>query len=387
VLSHPTHRLRALFVSLLLALALPACGDDDSGDDADGTADAGTDLGGSMGEDGGTPDDDGGTPDDGGADVDGGTDDALPEWVGGVNLAGAEFGDTYPGTHFTDYIYPSNDHAQHFIDLGMEVFRVPFRWRRMQHEVYGELEESELALMKRLVDHITSQERYVILDLHDYARRSGEIIGTDALPNDTLADFWSRMAQEFGDNEYVWFGIMNEPYGIAATQWLSAANDTIAAIREAGATNAILVPGVRWTGAHSWYSGGDGSNAAVMGGVVDPGDNLIFELHQYLDPDSSGSDHYACVSETIGSERLVAVTGWLREHGYRGLLGEVAGGDNDVCEAAIVDMMDYMQANQDAWMGFTWWAAGPWWGDYPFSLAPDGEGNPAPQSAWLAPYL
>jgi len=30
------------------------------------------------------------------------------------------------------------------------------------------------------------------------------------------------------DNPYVWFGLMNEPYGVQATTWLEAANTAIA---------------------------------------------------------------------------------------------------------------------------------------------------------------
>jgi endoglucanase len=328
----------------------------------------------------------------GDTDTDTGTDTgegppALPEWVGGVNLSGGEFGNKYPGDYGFDYIYPSEEHTQHFIDHGMTVFRIPFRWARIQHELYGELAEEELTRLKALVDHITAQDAYAILDVHDYAHRGGFAVGSVELPNEALADLWSRLAPEFADDDRVWFGLMNEPYGISSAQWLSAANDSIAAIREAEADNVILVPGTRWTGAHSWYSGGDGSNAAVMVDVVDPAKNLVFELHQYLDADSSGTNHEECVSATIGSQRLMAVTDWLREEGYRGLLGEFAGADNPMCKAAIEDMLTFMQANQDAWLGFTWWATGPWWGDYPYSIAPDGEGNPAPQMEWLLPYL
>ncbi|NVB39536.1 glycoside hydrolase family 5 protein [Pseudenhygromyxa sp. WMMC2535] len=301
-------------------------------------------------------------------------------------MSGGEFGSSYPGDYGFDYVYPTHDHTQHFIDQGMTVFRIPFRWARIQYDLYGELQQEELDRLIDLTSFITDQGGYAILDVHDYAHRGGNIVGSEELPNDTLADLWSRLSVEFADDDHVWFGLMNEPYGISAEQWLSAANDSIAAIREAGASNAILVPGVRWTGAHSWYAGDEGSNAAVMGGVVDPANNLVFELHQYLDSDSSGTNHEQCMSETIGSERLAGVTGWLRDNGYRGLLGEFAGADNETCEAAIIDMLQYMQDNQDAWLGFTWWATGMWWGDYPFSIAPDGD-TPAPQTEWLIPYL
>ena len=77
-----------------------------------------------------------------------------------------------------------------------------------------------------------------------------------------------------------------------------------------------------------------------------------------------------CVNSTIGSERLVAATNWLRSEGKLGLIGEVAGGVNDVCEEAISDMFTYIADNQDVWTGVLWWGAGQWWGDYMFSVEP-----------------
>ncbi|HIB99683.1 TPA: glycoside hydrolase family 5 protein, partial [Candidatus Poribacteria bacterium] len=33
--------------------------------------------------------------------------------------------------------------------------------------------------------------------------------------------------------------------------------------------------------------------------------------------------------------------------------------------------------NTDVWLGWTYWAAGPWWGDYMFSIEPKiGEDRP-----------
>lgn len=96
-------------------------------------------------------------------------------------------------------------------------------------------------------------------------------------------------------------------------------------------------------------------------------------MHQYLDSDGSGTNS-TCVSRTIGAERLVDATKWLREHGKVGLLGEFAGGDNEVCKQAVRGMLEYMIANRDVWKGALWWAAGPWWKDYWASLEP-GEGK------------
>jgi endoglucanase len=122
-----------------------------------------------------------------------------------------------------------------------------------------------------------------------------------------------------------------------------------------------------------------------MRGIVDAGHNMVFEAHQYLDADSSGTSPN-CVSATIGAERLQVFTAWLRTNGYRGFLGEFAGGANATCNQAVSNMLTYVEANADVWTGWTWWAAGPWWGSYMYSIEPNG-GTDQPQMATLAPYL
>lgn len=111
----------------------------------------------------------------------------------------------------------------------------------------------------------------------------------------------------------------------------------IQAIRETGATNKILVPGNGYTGAHSWYATYYGSaNAIVMLNITDPGNNMVYEVHQYLDGDSSGTDQSGtCVSTTIGAERLTEFTNWLKTNNKKGFLGEFAGGNNAQCGTAI----------------------------------------------------
>lgn len=53
--------------------------------------------------------------------------------LSGVNLAGAEFGgNSIPGVFGTDYIYPLEEEVDYFVGKGMNVFRIPFRWERLQ---------------------------------------------------------------------------------------------------------------------------------------------------------------------------------------------------------------------------------------------------------------
>ncbi len=104
-----------------------------------------------------------------------------------------------------------------------------------------------------------------------------------------------------------------------------------------------------------------------MARLTDPSGLLVFEMHQYLDADGSGT-HAECVSETVGRERLAEATAWLRREGRRGVLGETAGGANARCVAAVRDMLAHLRDNADVWAGWLWWAGGPWWADYMYSI-------------------
>jgi endoglucanase len=306
--------------------------------------------------------------------------------LAGVNLAGADFGRNVPGEFNRDYTYPNQGEVDYYLSKGMNAFRVGFRWERLQHDAYGEFDPDEWARLNGFVTETTAKGAFVILDPHDYARYKGKVIGSEDMPNAVFADFWSRLAKLYADNPRVLFGLVNEPHGMPTEQWVEAANAGIAAIREAGARNIILVPGNAFSGAHAWQADWYGTpNAVAMLEIKDPINNYGIELHQYLDRDSSGRSDEA-VSETIGSERLKGVTEWLREQGLRGFLGEFDCGDNPTGKAALDDMLNYMEANQDVWMGWTYWAGGPWWGPGRRKLDPV-DGQDVPQMALLERHI
>lgn len=160
--------------------------------------------------------------------------------------------------------------------------------------------------------------------------------------------------------------IDNEFHDEDQTLVLNLNQAAITAIRATGATTQyIFVEGNSYTGAWTWTT----TNTNLVN-LTDPNDHLIYEMHQYLDSDGSGTSS-TCVSSTIGAERIADATSWLRENGKQAVLGEFAGGANSVCEEAVTGMLDAMVDASDVWLGGMWWSAGPWWGDYIFSLEPD----------------
>jgi endoglucanase len=355
---------------ICLVLALAACGSSSSTMDA---SSAGSDSSNT-------------------ADVSGDAPSALP-FLRGTNMSGAEFGEqNLPGTFGTDYTYPDPAYVSgyasqdYFIGKGMNTFRLGFRWERLQRQLNAAFDTTELARLDTTVAGMTGKGAYVILDPHNYARYGDQLVGSTAVPNAAFADFWSRLAQHYAANPRVIFGLVNEPHDMPTEQWRDAANAAIAAIRAAGAHNLILVPGNAYTGAWSWSMTYYGTaNAVAMLGITDPEDNYAFEVHQYLDSDYSGS-HTTCQSATIGADSLAGFTSWLRANGKRGMLGELGAAANSTCNSAVDATLAHVEANDDVYLGWTWWSAGPWWGSYFMSLEPQGSGDAA-QMATLAPHL
>jgi aryl-phospho-beta-D-glucosidase BglC (GH1 family) len=302
----------------------------------------------------------------------------------GVNTAGASFG--HPGSTDsigTTHTYTAHGTIDYYASKGMDVIRLDLKWERVQRDLGGPLDETEMTHVDDVIAYARSKGVAVIVSLHNFGKYEDALIGSAAVPTSAFVDVWDKLASRYQDSPNVIFGLMNEPHAHSATQWLPIANSAIKAIRDAGAAQEILVPGTYWDGAHSWVSS---DNDTVIGaGIVDPLKNFAFEVHQYLDHDSSGT-HFDVVSETIGVERLEAVTAWARETGNRLFLGEFGVATDATSLKALDNMLAYMTEHRDVWQGATYWAGGEWWGDYPFAVQPI-NGQDRPQMDVLDDYV
>jgi endoglucanase len=334
----------------------------------------------------------------------------------GVNLAGAEFGPhPTPGNLGNyglnaDYFYPTAAEVDYYVGKGMNTFRLPFRWERLQHSQNAALDATELSRMDAFVNYATSHGANVIIDPHNFQRyypdpnnfqQSAQgLVGTD-VPDSAFADFWSRLANEYKDDNHVFFNLMNEPTTLPTEQLVTSENAAIAAIRATGAKNLILVPGNAYTGAWQWTANWYGTpNASAMLNIVDPGNNYAFDVHQYFDSDGSGTHSTIDGNNTnTGVSRLTAFTNWLHDHDLKGFLGEfavansiVGNGGTQIGDETVKKMLDYVEANDDVWLGWNWWASGPKWGNYMFTLEPTnlGQSNQGADRAAMAvlqPYF
>lgn len=307
---------------------------------------------------------------------------------GGVNLSGAEFApNVLPGVLGTDYAFPTLAELAYYAGKGMRLVRLPFLWERIQPALGGPLDPAHMAWLTSFAQFTPSTQ--IVLDVHNFGFRNGQLIG--ATPGPTAVQFgnlWSQLAAAFAGYPNVRFGLMNEPSAPSLATWLTTVNTAIAAIRATGATNLITVPGLDFTGADTWIASG---NAGAMIGVVDSGSNFLFEVHQYIDIDGSGTSPNA-VDSTILSQRLGAVTTWARANGVRLFLGEFGIANNPTMLAAMVDGVSFMAQNADVWESWAIWGGGPRWpSNYIYLVEPNGLGTQtvtdSPQVAALLPYL
>lgn len=315
----------------------------------------------------------------------------------GVNLAGAEFGSTNVwnddgsgrvriGQYGVDYTYPTADEIAYFRRHGMNIARVPFLIERLQIEPFGPLRPAELLRLDRVVAAAGEHGMTVLLDPHNYGHMWAHPIGSPDAPDAAFADFWHRLAAHYADVPHVVFGLMNEPHKQSPAAWAVSCNLAIRAIRaaeRAGITHQINAPGTYYQNGASYVRQGNSDRFAEA--IVDSGKRVVFEIHQYNDPEHRGADVPA-VSADTGVLRLTEVTRWARGRGVKLFLGEFGGLDDALSLAALENMLNFMLDNSDVWQGATQWAAGPWWPpSFAYRLEPV-AGAMSPQMALLARY-
>ncbi|KAJ5912912.1 hypothetical protein N7504_001795 [Penicillium tannophilum] len=301
------------------------------------------------------------------------------EWFG-ASESGAEFGSgNIPGVYGTDFIFPSTSAIQTLIDDGMNIFRVTFLMERLvPTTMTGSLDAEYLSNLTYVVNYITEAGAHAILDPHNFGRYYGSIITSTS----DFQTFWENVAKEFASNSLVIFDTNNEYHDMDQTLVFDLNQAAIDGVRAAGATSQyIFVEGNSYTGAWTWTEYNDN-----LVNLTDPENKIVYEMHQYLDSDGSGTSS-TCVSSTIGQERVESATQWLIDNNKVGVLGEFAGGVNTVCEEAIVGMLNYMEENSAVWKGALWWAAGPWWGSYIFSMEPPSGVAYTGMLSTLEPYF
>ena len=314
----------------------------------------------------------------------------------GVNLAGPEFGElspyfsnTYPGVPGEDYFFNSRRTYNLLGRMGFRVFRVPFRWERLQPTLGGGLDPDHVQALRTQASLARAVGGRVILDCHNYGRYrawvdesavewvlDAELDGAVPLEGEHLADLWARISRAFsGEAGVMCYGLMNEPHDMGTADWHAISARTVEAIRSEGDSTPVLVSGERWGSASKW----PWVNPPEP--WIDPsGGRVLYEAHCYLDHDGSGKYQRSFAEESAEEpairERVLDLIepflDWLRRNEVEGVVGELG---IPVHDPDWLELLRPLLSRMDeAGVPALLWAAGEAWGDYPLSLQPrEGE--------------
>lgn len=308
---------------------------------------------------------------------------AEPVNLVGLNLSGAGFApQVLPGINGTNYIFPVEAYFQQWSARGIKLIRFPIIWERLQPSLGGALEPTYAALIDRTFGFASKYNIRIILDLHNYARYRGQIIGAGAVTYEQYQDVMTKIAQRWsGQSSLYAYDIMNEPNG-ALSYWPTAAQYGINGVRSVDKTRPIIVEGNGWAEATRWAQW----NEPLLK-LVDPSNNIVFSAHTYFDANAGGnydSIDVSTLDPMYGVERVKPFVEWLKKNGKRGYIGEFGVPDNDARWFTMMDnMLAYLRENC---IPATYWAAGPGWGNYFMSVEPV-NGQERPQWPTLRKYL
>jgi aryl-phospho-beta-D-glucosidase BglC (GH1 family) len=281
----------------------------------------------------------------------------------GVNMSGAEF---------STAMYPNNPvDWQYYEEKGLNLIRVPFKWERIQSQLGGQIDVSQL---KEVVNIGVSRGMQVMIDMHNYGRGkangSDYVIGaTENVTIEHFADVWRKLATEFKDLHLWGYDIMNEPHDMGTSSWFQIAQAAINAIREVDTETPIVIEGNNWASADTWPT-----SSNTLKDLVDPSNKIIYEAHCYFDSDASGT-YKGSYTVEVGSNSQVAITrlshfvNWLKTNKKIGMIGELGvPGDDPRWLTMLDEACAYLKENK---VSLTYWSGGRHWGSYILGVHPD----------------
>ncbi|MCJ1468577.1 Endoglucanase EG-II [Pseudocyphellaria aurata] len=256
---------------------------------------------------------------------------------------------------------------------GFNAFRLPVGWQFLvNNNVGGNLFPANLVKYDSLVRACLATGAYCIIDIHNYARWNGQIIGQGGPANGKFTSLWSQLAQKYARETKVVMGLMNEPHDVNINRWAETVQEAVTAIRKAGATSHyILLPGNGYTNAGQFATGSAPALSRVAN-LDGSKTNLIFDVHQYFDGDNSGTSP-RCVSDKIDAA-FAPLAAYLRKNKRLALLSETGGGKSDPsCLTNVCKALSYLDNNSDVYLGYLGWSAGSFDSQYVLSLSPNGN--------------
>ncbi|KAI3338828.1 endoglucanase 2 [Ustulina deusta] len=295
----------------------------------------------------------------------------------GVAIAGGDFGCQIDGTCPPESAQlPLSDgpsQMNHFVtDDGINLLRIPTSWQFLVNNQLGsDLDTSNLSKYDQLVQSCLGTGAYCMIDVHNFARWNGQIIGQGGPTDEQFASFWGQLAGKYATNSKIVFELMNEPHDLDVGIWAQTCQKVVTAIREAGATSQmILLPGTNFDSAATLVSSGSADALLAITNPDGSTDNLLLDIHKYLDEDNSGT-HAACTTDNV--DAFTTVARYLRSKGRKGFISETGASSDASCITAFCAQNSFINTNSDVFTGLVAWGAGSFSTSYVLSLTPSNQ--------------
>ncbi|KAI0841484.1 glycoside hydrolase family 5 protein [Hypoxylon sp. FL0890] len=293
----------------------------------------------------------------------------------GVAIAGGDFGCQIDGSCplSSTQLPLGNDgvaQMQHFVkDDGVNILRLPISWQFLvNNQLGGNLNSTNLAKYDQLVQGCLATGAHCMIDIHNFARWNGGIIGQGGPTDDQFVSLWKQLATKYADAKNVVFELMNEPHDLDVGVWANTLQKVVTAIREAGATSQmILLPGTNFDSAATLATTGGAEQLLDIKNPDGTTDNLLLDIHKYLDEDNSGT-HAQCT--TNNTDAFNSVANFLREKGRKGFISETGASKDASCLTAFCAQNTLINKNADVFVGLVGWGAGSFDTSYIMSLTP-----------------
>lgn len=290
---------------------------------------------------------------------------SLVPW--GVNFgAGAGGSSVVPGTININYSYGTTAQVDMAYFYGAREFRIPVLEERLLSAATGGTVSANFATyLKPIIDYIlTLPGTKIIIDKHSYGTFFGAKFQSDQVAN--AVAFWDDVFGEYKGNPRFIPSMQNEPKDAftaaeftgttseitqqRASAWWAVVRAWINAMGADGWTQKVIVPGMFYQGASSWFTEFNAAGASLL--TTAQKAKAIVEVHQYMDAGGG-------TTTNVGSDALNRFDGVFvhaRENGYKVQIGETAFPNNAAGDALYAPFYQKFQDNADVLNGITLWA-------------------------------
>lgn len=243
-------------------------------------------------------------------------------------------------------------------------------WQFLANNKLGAtLDTTNVAKYDQVVQACLATGAYCMIDIHNFGRWNGGIIGQGGPTDEQFASLWTQLATKYGANPKVVFELMNEPHDLDINVWVQTCQTAVNAIRKAGAVSQmVLLPGANFDSAATLVSSGSAEALLAITNPDGTTNGLILDIHKYLDEDNSGT-HSECVTDNTAA--FATVADFLRQKGRLGIVSETGASNAASCVTAFCAQNAFINSNSDVFIGLVAWAAGSFSSSYLLSLTPN----------------